>query len=226
MEPSNLIFNEILIRSKLKDLNSPNRLTMGEEPFVNSAVAFLIIPYTDRPYDLVLIRRTKRKTDKHAGEMSFPGGKFDLELDKTCIDTAIRETEEELGIPRKNIKIIGSFDDGITPRRFIITPFIGYIVHEYQKFKKQDEEVEEIVKIPISFFVDINNFKEIRQKKYGQTFKVASYHYNANNQNYVIFGATTYMIIHFIKRVYNIEIIKPGVRITSENLKKLDKILP
>jgi len=226
MKSQDLHFNENLMKGKLLDFNSPFRQSLNHSAFVKSAVVFLIKPNKDKPYDLVLIRRTVRDYDKHSGEMAFPGGRFDKERDNSLQDTALRETEEELGIPRKNIKIIGSFDDGITPRRFIITPFVGYIIHEHQKFKKQDEEVEEIVKIPITFFVDINNFKEIRQKKYGQTFKVASYNYNAKNKNYIIFGATTYMIIHFIKRVYNIEIIKPGVRITSENLKKLDKILP
>ncbi|MHA1486114.1 MAG: hypothetical protein ACTSSC_02965 [Promethearchaeota archaeon] len=47
------VFNEKLIRTKLKDFDSPDRLTMSHEYFINSAIIFLIIPYIDKPYDLV-----------------------------------------------------------------------------------------------------------------------------------------------------------------------------
>ena len=143
-------FNEQLIRKKLKDYDSPDRLSMSHEYFTNSAVVFLIIPYKDKPYDLVLIRRTKSNTDKHSGEMSFPGGKFDSKLDKSYLDTAFRELEEELGISSSKVKMIGCIDDHLTPKGFIITAFVATINQE-TKMVKQKSEVSEIVKIPITF---------------------------------------------------------------------------
>ena len=88
MNNIDFIFNEDFIKNKLKSFNSINRLSLVDENFVKSAVIFLIIPYNNKPYDLVLIRRTSRKGDKHSGEMAFPGGKFDERFDKTYQDTA------------------------------------------------------------------------------------------------------------------------------------------
>ncbi len=152
------IFNERLIRTKLKDFKSPDRLFLSHPRFINSAIIFLIIPYNDRPYDLVLIRRTKSTTDKHSGEMSFPGGKFDPSLDTSYLDTALRELDEELGIPQNKVSILGCIDDHLTPKGFVITAFVAFI-NQDTKMVKQDSEVKEIVKIPITFFAEKKKFQ-------------------------------------------------------------------
>ena len=81
------------------------------------------------------------------------GGKFDHLLDSSLKDTALRETEEEIGVSKENIKIIGCLDDFPTMTKYIITPFIG-IIDKDQKLVKDDREVQEIVKIPIDFFIN------------------------------------------------------------------------
>lgn len=208
----NLFFNEKNIVKKLKTFDSPSRLCLDDGSFIKSAVLLLIILYKDTPYDLVLIRRTHRDKDKHAGEMSFPGGLFDSQLDKSFQDTALRETEEELGINRNKITILGCFDDHITPKKFIITPFVGY-VDENQKMIKRDEEVQEIVKIPINFFADKKNYRERVYNLKENTIAVGKYTYRTeNNKKYVIFGATTHIIVSFIELVYDIKLMKPGAR--------------
>jgi 8-oxo-dGTP pyrophosphatase MutT (NUDIX family) len=185
---------------------------MRENPFVNSAIAFLIIPYEDRPYDLVLIRRTKREDDKHAGEMSFPGGKVDPEFDKTYIDTALRETEEELGIPRNKIILLGCLDDHLTPKGFIITPVVCYINSD-QQMVRQEEEVKEIIKIPINFFVNKKNYRERTYYIKNDLVGVGKFNYRApNKRKYVIFGATSHIIVHFVDSVYNVGLMTPGCR--------------
>ena len=157
---------------------------------ITSAIAFLIIPYKNKPYDLVLIRRTKQQNDKHAGEMSFPGGKFDPELDKTYIDTAFRETEEELGIPRNQINFLGCLDDHLTPKGFIITPIVCFI-DQNQEIIKQDEEVKEFIKIPITFFSKKKNYRERTYYIKKDLIGVGKFNYRApNDKKYVIFGAT------------------------------------
>ena len=218
------IFNEKLIRTKLKDFDSPNRLAMSHEYFVNSAIIFLIIPYNNKPYDLVLIRRTKSTTDKHSGEMSFPGGKFDPMLDTSYIDTALRELEEELGIPRTKVSILGSIDDHLTPKGFIITTVVAFISQD-TKMVKQDSEVNEIVKIPIAFFVDKKKFRERTYKLKEELIGVGKYNYfSPDNKKYVIFGATSHIIVNFIDTVYNLGLMTPGCRrINCEDIK--DRII-
>ncbi|MFX1320267.1 MAG: NUDIX hydrolase [Promethearchaeota archaeon] len=220
----NLIFDENLIKSKLKDFNSSDRLSMHHEHFINSAITFLIIPYQDKPFNLVMIRRTKREGDKHSGEMSFPGGKFDSKLDKTFLDTALRELEEELGIPKSKPKLLGCIDDHLTPKGFIITAFVAYI-NEDQTMIKQDEEVEEIVKIPISFFAEKKNYRERTYLLKGDLIGVGKFNYRApNGKKYVVFGATSHIIVNFIDNIYNIRLMTPGCRrINCEDIK--DRII-
>ncbi len=220
----NLIFDANLIKSKLKDFNSSDRLSMHHEHFINSAIIFLIIPYQDKPFDLVMIRRTKREGDKHSGEMSFPGGKFDPKLDKTFLDTALRELEEELGIPKSNVKLLGCIDDHLTPKGFIITTFVAYI-NENQTMIKQDEEVKEIVKIPIFFFAEKKNYRERTYLLKGDLIGVGKFNYRApNGKKYVVFGATSHIIVNFIDNIYNIGLMIPGCRrINCEDIK--DRII-
>jgi len=219
-----LVFNERLIRNKLKDFDSPNRLSMSHEYFTNSAVVFLLIPYKDTPYDLVLIRRTKSNTDKHSGEMSFPGGKFDPKLDKSYLDTAFRELEEELGIPRDKVSILGCIDDHLTPKGFIITAFVAFISQD-TTMVKQDSEVNEIVKIPITFFADKKKFRERTYKLKNDLIGVGKYKYfSPDNKKYVIFGATSHIIVNFIDTVYNLGLMTPGCRrVNCEDIK--DRII-
>ena len=218
------IFNEPLIRNKLKDFDSPERLSMSHKYFKNSAVVFLIIPYKDRPYDLVLIRRTKSNTDKHSGEMSFPGGKFDPELDKSYLDTAFRELEEELGISYDKVTVLGSIDDHLTPKGFIITSFVAFINQE-TKMVKQESEVSEIVKIPIAFFANQNNFRERTYKLKDDLIGVGKFNYfSPDNKKYVIFGATSHIIVNYIDTVYDLGLMTPGCRrINCEDIK--DRII-
>ena len=218
------IFDERLIRNKLKDFDSLDRLSMSHEYFTNSAVVFLIIPYKDKPYDLVLIRRTKRNTDKHSGEMSFPGGKFDPKLDKSYFDTAFRELEEELGISSDEVTLLGCIDDHLTPKGFIISSFVAFITPDIRMIK-QESEVSEIVKIPVTFFANKENFKERTYKLKEDLIGVGKFNYKSpENKKYVVFGATSHIIVKYIDTVYNLGLMTPGCRrINCEDIK--DRII-
>ena len=211
MERLNIIFDEDYIRRKLLSLDSPSRLSLQDEKFIKSAVTFLIVPYTDKPYDLVLIRRTINLNDKHSGEMSFPGGKRDPQ-DTSLRETALRECEEELGVPRENIHVLGSFNDHITPQKFIITPIVAFIDRE-QELNKCEEEVQEILKIPISFFTNKKNYRERTYKLNKDTIGVGKFNYrDLNGKKYVIFGATCHIIATYVDLVHDAGLVRPGVR--------------
>ncbi|MFP3631964.1 CoA pyrophosphatase, partial [Burkholderia sp. SIMBA_045] len=73
--------------------------------------AAVLIPIIERPHGLSLIlTRRSSKLRKHAGQISFPGGRFD-ETDSDLLDTALRETEEEIGLPRSQVEVIGRLHD-------------------------------------------------------------------------------------------------------------------
>ena len=212
MQSLNLIFNESFLREKLLSFDSQSRIALKDAKFVNSAVAVLIIPCKNTPFDLILIRRTDRESDKHSGEMAFPGGVFNSKLDSSLQDTVLREVEEELSISSQKIKILGCLNDHITPKRFIITPFVAYI-DEHLKTIKNDNEIQEIIQIPISFFVNSPNYKERMYLLNNNKISVGKYVYKLNNnKKYPIFGATSHIIVSFVETIYNIKLTKEGTR--------------
>jgi len=208
----NLIYDQNLIRSKLYAFDDPSRLKLNDNFFVNSAVLFTIIPYETKSYDLVLIQRTN-KGRNHRGEMSFPGGKFEREKDNNLLDTALRETEEEIGVSREKIEILGCLNDFPTMTKFIITPIVGKI-DSNNKLIKEEKEVKEIVKIPIEFFTNKKNFKEqafiIQDKRFPVFY--FNYYDKETEKKYLVWGATAFMIASFIERIYGIQLSKLGLK--------------
>ena len=148
--------------------------------------------------------------------MSFPGGKFDPNLDNSLLDTALRETEEEIGVSKEYIKILGCLDDLPTTTRYIITPFVG-LIQSGAQLKKQDIEVEEIYQIPMDFFLDQQNFTETYFEIGSKKFPIYRY------PKYNVWGATAHLIVSFIERVYGVSLSKSGLkRLNVEQLAAIE----
>jgi len=226
MDSLNLIFNENLIKSKLYDCESPLRISLKDNFFTSSAVLFSIVPHKEKPYELILIHRSNRGT-RHRGEMSFPGGKFEVNKDKSLEDTALRETEEEIGVPRKNIKILGCLNDFPTMTKYIITPFVA-IIDQNQKLTRQESEVQRIIKIPIDFFTSKTRFREQAIDVDGHKFPIFYFNYidQGNGQKYTVWGATAYMIVTFIETLYGFTLSNMGLeRFKLEKIKDLKEYI-
>ena len=221
-----MIFNRALIKSKLIPCNSSNRITLVDDFFTSSAVLFSIVPYENKSFELILIHRTDRGT-RHRGEISFPGGKFESHVDKSLLETALRETEEEIGVPKDKVEIIGCLDDFPTMTKYIITPFIA-IIDKEQKLVKEEMEVRRILKIPIEFFIKKENFREQAVDIGGNKFPVFYFNYidNKSNDKFTIWGATAYMISTFIETVYGITMSNLGLkRFKLERIKDLKEYI-
>ncbi|MFX1289224.1 MAG: NUDIX hydrolase [Promethearchaeota archaeon] len=221
-----LIFDEIFVKSRLFNCDSPSRVSLKDDFFTSSAVLFSIIPYRDKPYDLILIHRSELGT-RHRGEMSFPGGKFEDRKDKTLKDTALREAEEEIGVPRENIKIIGCLDDFPTMTKYIITPFVA-IIDKNQELNRQESEVQKILKIPINFFTSKTQFREQAINIDGNKFPVFYFNYidQKNGKKYTVWGATAYMIVTFIETLYDFTLSNLGLqRFKLEKIKDLKEYI-
>jgi 8-oxo-dGTP pyrophosphatase MutT (NUDIX family) len=218
MDSRNFRFSEISIQKNLYPCDSHSRITLNDEFFTPSAILFPIIPYEDKPYDLILIHRSERGT-RHRGEMSFPGGKFESNQDKSMRDTALRETEEEIGVLRENIKVLGCLNDFPTMTKYIITPYVG-IINKNQELIRDKREVQKILKIPIDFFTDKQNFREQSIDIEGHKFPIFYFNYtNHDGHSYTIWGATAFMIVNFIEIVYGFTLSELGLKRF-----KLDKI--
>lgn len=103
--------------------------------------------------ELHLILNKRAKGINQPGDVCFPGGH--REDGETLEETALRETEEEIGIPRGKIQILGKSDFMLTVYRGMIQPFIGYVTPEdYAAAKPNPMEVDEVFTVPLSFFLE------------------------------------------------------------------------
>ena len=159
-------------KSNLKKLVSnlpkyPNIL--GRDRFFNSAV---LIPLIKIKGEYHLLFQKRAASIRQGGDICFPGGGFEIGIDKNFKDTALRETYEELGIKKKDIKILGQLDTYVAPIGAIIEPFVAKIKRKaYKNMNIDYNEVEKTLLIPISFFKD-NEPIEYTLRHEVQPFKI------------------------------------------------------
>lgn len=140
---------------------------------------------------LLLTRRTE-SVEHHKGQISFPGGAAD-EQDANSIATALREAEEELGLPRSAVEVLGVLDDYATPSRYSITPVVGFLA-AVPTFTPSSHEVAEVFDVPLSFFSDARNERTIPLKRGGRWREVYFYNYG----QYEVWGVTAGIIRSFL----------------------------
>ncbi len=140
----------------------------------------------------VLLSRRTESVEHHKGQVSFPGGVRER-TDRTIIDTALRETEEEIGIQRPEVEILGLLDDFQTPSGFCITPVVGYL-RSISPLRLNPKEVSEVFDVPLSFFLDNTNERVEQRVRGDRVAKVYFYRY----EEYEIWGATAAMIRSFL----------------------------
>lgn len=122
----------------------------GKEDYLNSAVLVLLMKINDE-YHFLFQKRSKQI--RQAGEICFSGGMYDASLDKNTQDTALRETEEEIGLKAEHITVIGALDYVIAPMGVIVEPFLAITQKtDIKEFKLNTNEVEKIFTFPLSFF--------------------------------------------------------------------------
>jgi len=159
-----------------------------------AAVLILLYP-ANNDFNIVLIKRTSRyPSDVHSGQVSLPGGSHDI-ADADLSFTAIRETEEEIGIPKNDIKLIGNLTSLYIPvSKFLVEPFIG--VADYRpSFKVQESEVEYIIEMPITQLLDQNNLQQTDIKVSSELVLKEVPFFNISE--HIVWGATAMILNEF-----------------------------
>ncbi len=152
---------------------------LGRDRFFNSAVLIPLVKM-NREYHLLFQKRAA--TIRQGGDICFPGGGFEAGVDKSFKDTALRETFEELGIAKNDIKILGQLDTYMAPIGAVIEPFVGKIKKKaYKNMKIDFSEVEKTLLIPISFF------KENEPQEYTLTHEIHPYKIHENGEKEIYF---------------------------------------
>ncbi len=176
------LYDLLLNSEKLKitsdrDILNINNLNAGK---IFSSV-LVIIHFPKKIPSVILTKRSSFLTN-HSGEISFPGGKFSSN-DKTILDTAIRETLEEIGIVVDKKKVIGCLQPTYTyTSKILIYPFVA-LEEKLSGDLKPNVEVEQIISLPIEKLITSLSRDEFHSTKKYQMFKFLV-------GDYIIWGAT------------------------------------
>ncbi len=159
-----------------------------------AGVLLIFYPRDNSPY--ILFTKRSNEVAEHKGEISFPGGAYDRE-DETILQTALRESREELGLNVGEFEILGELDDVyVPPTRFLITPFIAF-VNQPPKPKPSASEISEVIEIPVLELLNPSIFREELREPEGMKRYLQFYNY----EEYVIWGATARILKQFLDLV-------------------------
>lgn len=176
-------------------MSPPYRLELAEKMKEKSksaklaGVMALFYPNAKGITHLVLILRKTYK-GVHSAQVGFPGGKYEEE-DKDIEVTAIRETEEEIGVSESEFSVIKKISPiYIPPSNFMVHPYIA-IAEQTPNFLKQDEEVEAIIEVNLDDFLDEkNSITTSVPTSFNVEVKVPAFKLNG----YIVWGATAMML--------------------------------
>ncbi len=183
-----------------KRKNAQTILQSEIEPRIASVL--LLLHHHNQNVNFTLIKRPDYN-GTHGGQVSFPGGK--LEMHETVKEAAIRETEEEIGIPKNEINILGELTQVyIPPSNFLITPFIGFI-DTPPTYTPDQREVDFVFDVSLSDLLNEQNVKtkKIPMSKHGkEKLYINAPYFELNNQT--VWGATALVLSEFKELIRSI----------------------
>ena len=172
----------------LKDMDVENKI-----PRI-AAVMMLLYPKEKKTHLVLIVRNPYDGV--HSSQIAFPGGKYET-FDADYKETALRETNEEVGISPDKIKVIKTFTPTyIPPSNFLVHPFLG-ISNEELSFYPDVREVADIIEMPLSVFLNDEIIIEAKlSTSYAKDILVPAF----NIQNHIVWGATA-MILSELREV-------------------------
>lgn len=147
----------------------------------------------DEPHMVFTVRTDHLSS--HAGQVAFPGGSTDPS-DADAVTTALRETEEEIGLDRTLVTPLGYLDCFETVSGFCITPVVASIAAE-AKFQMAPLEVAEVFEVPLTFFLEPTNLKRYVMDYRGHRREMVEFDYDGHR----IWGATAAMLHNLLERM-------------------------
>ena len=173
------------------DFNPEFRRPPGDVKLTPAAV---LMPIINKPVPTVLLTQRTETLSRHAGQVSFPGGRVD-DADQSPLAAALRETHEETGITSDFITVAGYMEGYETGTGFAILPVVG-VLREGFTLLPNPAEVHDIFEVPLSFLLDPKNRE--RQSREWQGRKREFYAFNYGS--HYIWGATAAILVNFAER--------------------------
>lgn len=176
-----------IIRQNLKGYRTQNNTKIQMK-------ASVLIPLLEIEGDIfVMLTERSNQLSSHAGQVAFPGGKEESQ-DKNSLQTALRESHEEIGLDPGKVEILGKLDQILSLHNYLVTPFVGLIPRDFDPIPNPDE-IESVFKVPLSFFMTSD-------KHWSEEFQTSSsvvlvHHFDFNG--YDIWGLTSKLILRFLE---------------------------
>ena len=180
-------------------LQSRTPRTLGEERLRPAAV---LVPIQERADgDHLVLTQRAAMLSSHQGQVAFPGGRVDQE-DAGPLQAALRESEEEVGIRPRDVRILGQLDQVTAAANYLVTPFVGVIPFPYE-FRLNPAETTAVFSVPVAVLLDPERFRtEARPYLSSRRDPIYHFHY----QGWDIWGSTARIIAQLLELAYGFEI--------------------
>lgn len=175
------------------------RLPEYQAPVAKVDAAVLMALTREDVPRLILTRRAQHM-NSHAGEVAFPGGKCDS-TDASIIATALREAHEEIALEPSRVQVVGELGIFTSRIGMKVKPIIG-LLDEMPMLQANPDEIESIFTVPLDVFLNQKPSYDHKVKYMGVNIAVPSF----KHEGYVIWGLTGYMIVEFMRQVYDADI--------------------
>lgn len=179
------------IRSGFFD-HEPARLSNEHD---SRAHAGVLVPVIDRNDARLILTERAGSLNTHGGEVAFPGGKQD-DTDISIEMTALRETDEEIGIGSDAIEVVGALRPFISKYGLVVTPLVG-VVRPGTPYVPNPDEIASIFEVPLSFFLHSTPARFDEIVRHGESHSVPAWDF----EGYEIWGLTSMIIAEFLKVV-------------------------
>ena len=166
---------------------------MGSPPIEDLPKAAVLLAITAEEEPELIYTLRSNKVSSHKGEVAFPGGREE-EGDLSLADTAVREAEEEIGLDRNLVEILGSLDTTVSRYGISVTPYVG-IIPPNPNLNESSSEIESYFRVPISYLANDIRHRNDKVTEGGETFYMPAYKYN----EYIIWGLTAMITVNFLR---------------------------
>lgn len=157
--------------------------------------AGVLIPIVDRAVLSVLLTQRSAELKHHGGQISFPGGRME-DFDANIEATALRETQEEIGIATGHIDVVGYLTTMPTITGYAVTPVVGMVSTEIE-LRVDKTEVDYAFEVPLTYLLDGQNDVRVERKVQGRRVTMTEIHWEDQR----IWGATAFMIMELRERL-------------------------
>lgn len=160
--------------------------------------ASVLIPFVrkNNQWHVLFIRRADSDRDRHSGQVAFVGGKAD-ETDETEIHTALRETQEEIGVDPEHVIVLGQIGSHFSVSSFQITPIVATLPWPYD-LTLEVAEVSSTFTIPLKWLADSDNY-EVRDRQPPEFDKPIPVVYFKEYEGEILWGASAKMMVSLIR---------------------------